>query len=271
MAEYVPHALVFPRAAAIVHRAASAPPRRRCSPARPMLVVPFGFDQPDNAARAVRLGVALTLPRRGYDAGARRARCARCSRTRRTPRGRARWRGGSPPKMARRTPATPSSGCWPAARSGAAAPPEPVGRQDGSGGTGYVGSGAPRSCPTKLRTAMKCLVASTEGRSALASQLSMPPNAVRCSRRVPRARARAAPGRRRCRCACRRRRCTARRAAPHCPAWSAPRRAASRRRGARRTRRRARSSRASAPAGPGCAPGRGRSPPRRAARAPCRR
>ncbi len=32
-----------------------------------MLVVPFGIDQPDNAARLKRLGVARILPRAKYD------------------------------------------------------------------------------------------------------------------------------------------------------------------------------------------------------------
>jgi len=31
-----------------------------------MLVVPFGFDQPDNAARAVRLGVGRTVAKKKY-------------------------------------------------------------------------------------------------------------------------------------------------------------------------------------------------------------
>ena len=31
----------------------------------PSLVIPFAYDQPDNAARLRRLGVALTMPRNG--------------------------------------------------------------------------------------------------------------------------------------------------------------------------------------------------------------
>ena len=33
-----------------------------------MLVVPYSHDQPDNAARVTRLGVAHTLPRKSYTA-----------------------------------------------------------------------------------------------------------------------------------------------------------------------------------------------------------
>ncbi len=34
----------------------------------PTLIVPFAFDQPDNAAHAARLGVSRTLPRARYQA-----------------------------------------------------------------------------------------------------------------------------------------------------------------------------------------------------------
>jgi UDP:flavonoid glycosyltransferase YjiC (YdhE family) len=35
----------------------------------PTLIVPFAFDQPDNAAHAARLGCSRTLPRAKYKAG----------------------------------------------------------------------------------------------------------------------------------------------------------------------------------------------------------
>jgi rhamnosyltransferase subunit B len=35
---------------------------------RPTLVVPFAYDQPDNAARMVRLGIARTIGRHKYTA-----------------------------------------------------------------------------------------------------------------------------------------------------------------------------------------------------------
>ena len=76
IAGYVPHALVFPRAAAIVHQGGIGTTAQALLAGRPMLVVPFGFDQPDNAARAGRLGVARALPRRRYEAG-RAARALR--------------------------------------------------------------------------------------------------------------------------------------------------------------------------------------------------
>lgn len=63
--DYVPHADVFPRAAAIVHPGGIGTLAQALRAGNPQLVVPFCFDQPDNAARAARLGVAdVLLPER---------------------------------------------------------------------------------------------------------------------------------------------------------------------------------------------------------------
>ena len=61
--EYAPHALLFPRAAAVVHHGGIGTMAEALRAGRPMLVVPFAHDQPDNAARAERLGVARVLYR----------------------------------------------------------------------------------------------------------------------------------------------------------------------------------------------------------------
>jgi rhamnosyltransferase subunit B len=66
--DYVPHADVFPRAAAIVHQGGIGTLAQALRAGNPQLVVPFGFDQPDNAARAVRLGVAEVLSPEHYTA-----------------------------------------------------------------------------------------------------------------------------------------------------------------------------------------------------------
>ncbi|MFN8590401.1 MAG: glycosyltransferase [Thermomicrobiales bacterium] len=66
--DYVSHAAVFPRAAAIVHQGGIGTTAQALRAGTPMLVVPFAHDQPDNARRAVSLGVARTLPRRRYAA-----------------------------------------------------------------------------------------------------------------------------------------------------------------------------------------------------------
>lgn len=70
---YAAYAEVFPQGAAVVHQGGIGTMAEVLRAARPMLVVPFGVDQPDNAARAQRLGVARVLGRGQY----RAARVAR--------------------------------------------------------------------------------------------------------------------------------------------------------------------------------------------------
>jgi UDP:flavonoid glycosyltransferase YjiC (YdhE family) len=66
--DYAPHSLVMPRAAAIVHQGGVGTTGQALRAGRPMLVVPFGQDQPDNARRCVSLGVARTISRAKYTA-----------------------------------------------------------------------------------------------------------------------------------------------------------------------------------------------------------
>lgn len=65
---YAPHSLLFPRAAAIVHQGGIGTTAQALRSSRPMLVVPFAFDQFDNGNRARRLGVAEVLYRSRYTA-----------------------------------------------------------------------------------------------------------------------------------------------------------------------------------------------------------
>jgi rhamnosyltransferase subunit B len=67
-AEYAPHHLVFPRAAAVVHHGGIGTTAQVLAAGRPMLVVPHAHDQPDNAYRAVKLGVARTVDSGRYTA-----------------------------------------------------------------------------------------------------------------------------------------------------------------------------------------------------------
>jgi UDP:flavonoid glycosyltransferase YjiC (YdhE family) len=69
----VPHQLLFPRAAAVVHPGGAGTLAQALRAGRPMIVVPHAHDQPDNAARAARLGVARTVRQHRYR-GARVAR-----------------------------------------------------------------------------------------------------------------------------------------------------------------------------------------------------
>lgn len=64
--DYAPHSLVMPRASVIVHPGGIGTTGQALRSGRPMLVVPFGQDQPDNARRCVKLGVARTLALNRY-------------------------------------------------------------------------------------------------------------------------------------------------------------------------------------------------------------
>jgi rhamnosyltransferase subunit B len=64
--EYAPHAAVFPHAAAIIHHGGIGTSTEALRAGRPMLVVPHGFDQYDNAERLKRLGVAHAIASRDY-------------------------------------------------------------------------------------------------------------------------------------------------------------------------------------------------------------
>ena len=68
VAPYAPFSELFPRAAAIVHQAGIGTTAQALRAGKPMLIVPFSHDQPDNGARMVRLGVAKVIGRRQYSA-----------------------------------------------------------------------------------------------------------------------------------------------------------------------------------------------------------
>jgi rhamnosyltransferase subunit B len=59
--DYAPHSLVMPRACTVVHQGGIGTTGQALRAGQPMLVVPFGQDQPDNAHRCVRLGIGRTL------------------------------------------------------------------------------------------------------------------------------------------------------------------------------------------------------------------
>ncbi len=56
-----PHSQLFPRAAAVVQQCGIGTLGQGLRAGRPMLAVPFAHDQPDNAYRVTRLGVARTV------------------------------------------------------------------------------------------------------------------------------------------------------------------------------------------------------------------
>jgi rhamnosyltransferase subunit B len=66
--DYAPFSQLFPRAAAIVHQGGSGTTGQVLRAGRPMLIVPYAHDQPDNALRAKKLGISATIRRSQYDA-----------------------------------------------------------------------------------------------------------------------------------------------------------------------------------------------------------
>jgi rhamnosyltransferase subunit B len=66
--QYAPYSQMFPHAAAIVHQGGSGTTGQAMRAGKPQLIVPYGWDQPDNGARIERLGAGLCLARSAYSA-----------------------------------------------------------------------------------------------------------------------------------------------------------------------------------------------------------
>jgi len=64
---FAPYMRLFPRAAAVVHQGGIGTTGHAMLAGIPMVIVPHVHDQPDNAHRAAKLGVARVQSRRGYD------------------------------------------------------------------------------------------------------------------------------------------------------------------------------------------------------------
>jgi rhamnosyltransferase subunit B len=67
-ADYAPYSSVFPRSACVVHQGGVGTTAQALRAGVPQLVMPYAFDQPDNASRMVSLGVGLSLSRQRYRA-----------------------------------------------------------------------------------------------------------------------------------------------------------------------------------------------------------
>jgi UDP:flavonoid glycosyltransferase YjiC (YdhE family) len=65
---YAPYSEIFPRAAAVVHQGGVGTTGQTLRAGVPALFVPFAHDQPDNAARVARLGMARFIARKHYNA-----------------------------------------------------------------------------------------------------------------------------------------------------------------------------------------------------------
>jgi UDP:flavonoid glycosyltransferase YjiC (YdhE family) len=66
--DYAPYSPIFPRAACVVHQGGIGTTSQALRAGVPMLVMPYAHDQPDNAARCRRLGVARVIKRARYNA-----------------------------------------------------------------------------------------------------------------------------------------------------------------------------------------------------------
>jgi rhamnosyltransferase subunit B len=68
VARYAPYSQIFPRASVVIHQGGIGTTAQALRAGRPMLVMPYSHDQPDNARRVHRLGVAEILGRNQYKA-----------------------------------------------------------------------------------------------------------------------------------------------------------------------------------------------------------
>lgn len=63
---WAPHDLLFAGSRAVVHQGGIGTLAEATAAGKPMIIVPYAHDQADNAWRAGRLGVGITLPRRQF-------------------------------------------------------------------------------------------------------------------------------------------------------------------------------------------------------------
>jgi UDP:flavonoid glycosyltransferase YjiC (YdhE family) len=66
VAEYAPYSALFNRAAMVVHQGGVGTTAQCLRAGKPMLIMPFSHDQPDNARRMMRLKVARVMQRGNY-------------------------------------------------------------------------------------------------------------------------------------------------------------------------------------------------------------
>jgi MGT family glycosyltransferase len=66
VAEYAPYSALFPRASLVVHQGGVGTTAQCLRAGKPMLIMPYSHDQPDNARRMKRLMVSRTIQRANY-------------------------------------------------------------------------------------------------------------------------------------------------------------------------------------------------------------
>jgi rhamnosyltransferase subunit B len=65
---YAPYSKIFSRASVLIHQGGIGTVAQALRAGRPMLIMPYSHDQPDNARRVRRLGIAEVLTRKNYKA-----------------------------------------------------------------------------------------------------------------------------------------------------------------------------------------------------------
>jgi UDP:flavonoid glycosyltransferase YjiC (YdhE family) len=66
VAEYAPYSKLFPHVPLVVHQGGVGTTAQCLRAGRPMLIMPYSHDQPDNARRMRRLGVARVIQKAHY-------------------------------------------------------------------------------------------------------------------------------------------------------------------------------------------------------------
>ena len=66
VAEYAPYSALFSRASLVVHQGGVGTTAQCLRAGKPMLIMPYSHDQPDNARRMRRLGVSRTIQKAAY-------------------------------------------------------------------------------------------------------------------------------------------------------------------------------------------------------------
>jgi rhamnosyltransferase subunit B len=67
VAEYAPFSTLFPRASIVAHQGGVGTTAQCLRAGRPMLIMPYSHDQPDNARRMKRMGLSQTIERSDYE------------------------------------------------------------------------------------------------------------------------------------------------------------------------------------------------------------
>ena len=66
IAEYAPYSALFPRASVVIHQGGVGTTAQCLRAGRPMVIMPYSHDQPDNARRMMKMKISRTIERKSY-------------------------------------------------------------------------------------------------------------------------------------------------------------------------------------------------------------